>query len=147
MINSCYGMCVTDPCRDEIVFENNNWIEKKANIEELLEKYNTSRSRFLYYPWGVWVTAYARRNLFSGINEFKDDYIYSDTDSIKVINIDKHKDYIENYNKIITKKIEMCLKHYSIPVEMSMPKTIKGKVKPLGVWDYEGMYTFLHLKS
>ena len=141
MINSCYGMCVTDPCRDENIYENGLWYTKSSNIDEMIDKYNRNNQRVLYYPWGVWVTAYARRNLFSGINEFKNDYIYSDTDSIKVINIDKHKDYIENYNKQIKEKVEKCLKYHDIPISMAYPKTKKGVVKPLGVWDYEGMYT------
>ena len=140
MINSCYGMCVTDPCRDENIYENDLWSVRKADVETLIEKYNRNNNRVLYYPWGVWVTAYARRNLFSGIIEFGDDYIYSDTDSIKVLNIDKHKNYIETYNKNISKKIENCLSKYDIPIEMANPKTIKGIVKPLGVWEYEGMY-------
>lgn len=141
MINSIYGMCVTDPCRDEIIYEDNNWTTQKADVETLINQYNKSRNRVLYYPWGVWVTAYARRNLFTGILEFKDDYIYSDTDSIKVVNIEKHKEYIEKYNVEVKEKIERCLKFYDIPLEMAYPKTIKGIVKPLGVWDYEGMYT------
>lgn len=141
MINACYGMCVTDPCRDEIIYSDNEWSIQKADIATLIDKYNKNMNRVLYYPWGVWVTAYARRNLFSGILEFKNDYIYSDTDSIKVLNIDEHKSYIENYNKEVTKKIENCLKHYDIPIDMAKPKTIKGVCKPMGVWDYEGSYT------
>ena len=140
MINSCYGMCVTDPCRDENVYENDEWSTIRADVETLIDKYNKNNNRVLYYPWGVWVTAYARRNLFSGILEFRDDYIYSDTDSIKVINIEKHIGYIEKYNIEINEKIEKCLKKYKIPIEMSRPKTIKGVEKPMGVWDYEGKY-------
>lgn len=139
MINSCYGMCVTDPCRDENTYED-SWTVTKPDLDETIEAYNKNRQRFLYYPWGVWVTAYARHNLFTGILEFKDDYVYSDTDSIKVVNIEKHKQYIENYNKKITKKIKECLGYYGIDETMARPKTIKGIEKPLGVWDYEGMY-------
>lgn len=141
MINSCYGMCVTDPCRDEILYTDDTWSEAKADVETLLEQYNKNQQRVLYYPWGVWVTAYARRNLFSGILEFKDDYIYSDTDSIKVVNVEKHKEYLDRYNKEVKKKIETCLKHYNIPLSMAYPKTKKGEVKPMGVWDDEGMYS------
>ena len=141
MINSCYGMCVTDICKNDIVYENGEWKTIEANINELIEKYNNNRQRVLFYPWGVWVTAYARANLFSGILEFKNDYIYSDTDSIKVINVEKHKDYIENYNNKIKEKIENCLNARCIPLRYATPKTKNGVEKPLGVWDYEGMYS------
>lgn len=140
MINAIYGMSVTDPCRDEIIYDN-KWIEKPANIEEQISNYNRNNQRTLFYAWGVWVTAYARRNLFTGIMEFKNDYIYSDTDSIKVFNANKHKQYILDYNKNVTEKIRKCLKKYDLPLSLASPKTIHGKSKPLGVWDYEGKYT------
>lgn len=140
MINAIYGMAVTDPCRDDCIYSDGEWSTQIADIDALIAKYNTNRNRTLYYPWGIWVTAYARRNLFSGITEFKNDYIYSDTDSIKVINIESHIDYIKNYNIEVTNKIYACLDHYEIPHEYSSPKTIKGIEKPIGVWDYEGKY-------
>lgn len=139
MVNALYGMCVTDICKDETIYDG-DWSTTKADIDKLIEKYNKNPQRFLYYAWGVWVTAYARRNLFSGIIEFKEDYIYSDTDSLKVFNIEKHKEYIDRYNKNILEKIKKCLKTYDIPLSMAVPKTIKGVEKPLGVWDYEGKY-------
>lgn len=141
MINSMYGNCVTDPCKDLSMYEEGKgWFVKKNDLDNMIKNYNYNYSRTLYYPWGVWVTAYARRNLFSGILEFKDDYIYSDTDSIKVFNKDKHLDYINKYNEDIKIKISECLKYYDLPVNMACPKTIKGIEKPLGVWDYEGTY-------
>lgn len=139
MINSVYGMCVTDPCRDENLYDT-EWHTVAKSIEDMLKRYNNSFSRFLYYMWGVWVTAYSRANLFSGIMEFKDDYIYSDTDSIKCFNIEKHKDYIDRYNKRITEKVYACLDRYELSHDYAHPKTIKGIEKPLGVWDYEGRY-------
>lgn len=140
-VNSAYGMTVTDPCRCEILFDAiEGWSRETPDYEELLDKYNKSTQRFLYYAWGVWITAYARANLWSGILEFGKDYIYSDTDSLKVFNKDKHQSYIDNYNKEITNKINRCLKEYDIPLETACPKTIKGELKPLGVWDYEGTY-------
>lgn len=140
MINSVYGMCVTDPCRDENLYDT-EWHTTKGDVASLIETYNKSHGRFLFYPWGVWVTAYARANLFTGILEFGGDYIYSDTDSVKVLNPDKHKDYIDKYNKDITQRVYRCLDRYGLPHELAHPKTIKGVEKPLGVWDYEGVYT------
>lgn len=143
MINSCYGMCVTDICRDENIYSGSNWTLEPVKIDEAIQKNNESKRRFLFFPWGVWVTAYARRNLFSGIYEFKNDYVYSDTDSVKVLNHEKHLKYIESYNKRITEKLETALKYHKIPLESIRPKTIQGKEKPLGVWDFEGIYTRL----
>ena len=141
-VNSAYGMSVTDPCRCEIIFDREEgWSRQEPDYEELLDKYNKSTQRFLYYAWGVWITAYARANLWSGILEFGKDYIYSDTDSLKVYNMENHKKYIEEYNKNITKKVNACLEEYNIDKSKACPKTIKGIEKPLGVWDYEGTYS------
>lgn len=139
-VNSVYGMMVTDICRDEIIYENDLWGENPPDIEQAIELYNNSVKRFLFYPWGVWVTAYARKNLFTGIYEFGDDYRYSDTDSIKAVNYTDHAEYIKAYNEEITEKISKCLKWHKIPLEKANPKTINGEPKPLGVWDFEGEY-------
>ena len=122
-----------------ITYENNDWISEEGDYQEQLDKYNKNKShkRFTYYPWGLFVTAYARRNLWTGIIEFGDDYIYSDTDSIKCLNADKHMKYITGYNQNITQKVDTVLKFYKIDTESARPKTIKGKSKQLGVWDYE----------
>jgi hypothetical protein len=141
MINACYGMAVTDICRDEITYSNEEWSEEKANIIDSLNKYNRSKRRFLFYPWGVWVTAYARKNLFTGIMAFGEDYVYSDTDSIKGVNIEKHRDYIDEYNNRIIAKLEAAMKFHGIESSAYRPKTIKGIEKILGVWDEEEPYT------
>ena len=139
MLNACYGMAVTDIVRDDYIYDT-EWLVEKAKAGEQIKNYNEDKARFLFYLWGIFVTAYARRNLFSGIKEFKGDYIYSDTDSIKVVNVDKHKDYIEKYNKWITDKlIAMCKIHGFSPDRIA-PRTVKGEAKPLGIWDYDGHY-------
>lgn len=140
MLNSCYGMMVTDPCRTEITYNNGVWGKEEKTPEKLnnmLRRYNTNKNRFLFYVWGVYVTAYARNNLFTGILEFGGDYIYSDTDSIKVLNVEKHKHYIEKYNTEICRKLEAALDFHMIDKSMYRPKTKKGKEKPLGVWNQE----------
>ena len=141
MINSVYGMAVTNPLRDEILFDGLLWESNPpTNREELLNKYNNSKNRFLFYPWGIFVTSYARRNLFTGIKSVGDDYIYSDTDSIKFTNPDKHKTYFDSYNKLVTKKLEKAMAYHGFSIERTRPKTKEGKEKPLGVWDFEGVY-------
>ena len=140
MLNSVYGMSVTDIVRDRHIY-NTDWDIEPANIEEQIEKYNKSKNRFLFYPWGVWVTAYARRNLWTGILAFQDDYVYSDTDSIKVLNYEKHLDYIEWYNNMIIAKLKRMVNHYKLDEKLLSPKNIKGETKMIGLWDYEGTYT------
>jgi len=136
-LNSLYGMCVTDPCRDNILYEDEDYVTEPCNIKETLEKYNNSFSRFLYFAWGVRCTAYARRNLWSGIFELGEDYIYSDTDSVKLVNYEKHKKYFENYNIEIEQKLNRMLDFYKLDHYLVKPKNKNGEQKLIGVWDRE----------
>ena len=139
-LNSLYGMTVTDIVRDEIYYEDHEWISEQPNLEQAIRKYNGSRARFLFYPWGVWVTAYARANLWTGIVTVQNDYVYSDTDSLKMINGSDHTQYIQMYNEMITRKIEKAMQHHNFPINRTRPKTVEGVEKPIGIWDYEGHY-------
>lgn len=106
-----------------------------------MDRYNNAKNRFLFYPWGVWITAYARRNLFMGMLEMGSDYIYSDTDSLKIENMESHKEYFEKYNDEIHSKLRKVAEVHKIEIEELYPKTIKGVTKPVGVWEYEGTYS------
>ena len=140
-VNSCYGMCVTDILRDIITFsEDELWGLSKIDREHEIERYNKNPQRFLFYAWGLFVTSYARRNLFSGILECKNDYIYADTDSIKILNYDKHAEYFKRYNENISKRLEIACEYHGFDVSRVKPKTVKGVEKPLGVWDDDGVY-------
>lgn len=143
MLNSCYGMCVTNPMRDEFTYYDEWDIQIKTDEEkeELLYKHNTTKNRFLFYAWGIFVTAYARSNLFTAIDHLNQDYVYSDTDSVKFRNLEKHKKYFEEYNdNVIDKLLEAC-NYHEIDYDLCRPKTIKGESKLLGVWDFEGLYS------
>ena len=140
MLNSVYGMSVTDIVHEEQIYSSDEWATEDPDVNDQIKHYNNSYNRFLYYPWGVFVTAYARHNLWNGILEFKDDFLYSDTDSIKAKNYKKHLPYIEQYNKDIVKKLEKCLDHYGIDKKELSPKDIEGNDHPLGVWDFEEVY-------
>ena len=140
MLNSIYGMSVTDIIQDTHEYDD-SWGVTPANIEEQIDKYNKSKTRFLYYTWGVWITAYSRRNLWTGIVAMGDDYVYSDTDSIKLLNYENHKEYINNYNELIVRKMNNMMDYYKLDKKLLAPKTITGVKKMIGVWDYEGTYT------
>ena len=107
----------------------------------MLKSYNVKRNRFLAYQWGVWVTAYARRNLFTGIYNAGMNYIYSDTDSIKLKLTPEFKRYVEEYNNNVLVKLQRAMNYHHLDISLCSPKTINGKVKTIGVWDYEAHYT------
>ena len=137
-INSVYGASVTRIAHEDYSIMNGLWDILEEDEAAEIEKYNKSYNRTLFYPWGVFITAYARRNLWTGIHEFKYDYIYSDTDSLKVVNADKHAKYILKYNQEIQRKVKRCLEWRGLNPKRAAPKTIKGEKKPIGIWENEG---------
>ena len=146
-LNGCFGMAVTDICRDEISYieyfedENNEaWTTTIPDYEKMINKYNRDKKRFLYYPWGIFTTSINRAILWNAILECKEDYRYSDTDSVKFVNLNKHKAYFDDYNKKLLIRLKKVMALLDIPFEKCVPKTIEGKVKPIGVFEYEGTY-------
>lgn len=138
--NSFYGMTVTSPIRPTYKYDGDWHDGVEPEMNEAMEKYNTSHSRFLYYPWGVFCTAYARRSIWSAIIACGTDHIYTDTDSEKCINYDKHADFFKRYNDDIIQKLKIACKCHNIPLSKCMPQTITGKVKVLGQFEIDGKY-------
>lgn len=140
LLNAIYGMMCQNPLQDINEYDG-EWSFEKVDIEDGIEKYNTSKSRTTFYPWGVWCCAYARRNLWlDGILKLGNDYIYSDTDSCKYMNPDEHEYHFAEYNKNIIKKLEAAMVYHGLDKSMIKPKTQDGEEKPLGVWDPDGDY-------
>ena len=158
-INSVYGCIVTRIDHPELKYEEsgewnyegvrihnffNNSIEGSIDamtyLSEEVKGYNKSRKRFLFYPWGVFVTAYARQRLYDMIWELGIDFVYSDTDSAKFLHRNQHLDAVNRYNNEIDKRIEIVSEKQKIPREMFEPTDIEGKQHKLGIWDYEGTY-------
>lgn len=139
MLNACYGMTVTDIVRDEISYTD-NWIDNTPDLDEAIQKYNDSKNRFMFYPWGVWTTACARVAVWSAILNLKDDYIYCDTDSVKYMHPEKHKEYFEKYNNYIVEALRQTCKHFGFSEDYISPLNNKGKMKQLGIWDFDGLY-------
>lgn len=169
-LNALFGMAVTDIVREIINYDNDygwdkpektrkpksikeyddeeGWVvpdemtdeEYREFVSNQLDKENNKKSRFLYFLWGVFCTAYARKNLWSGILECRNDYIYSDTDSVKILNAKKHKAYFDRYNREITEKLNKALDYHHISRDAISPKNIKGETKHLGVWEFDGFY-------
>lgn len=141
MNNGIYGMSVTDIVHDSYDYDPNQdepWSTTTADIEESIKRYNKNKKRFDFYPWGVFVTAWARWELWQGILELREDYLYSDTDSVKYTNPEKHTEFFRKHNEQIRLRIQA--EEAANGLEYSIPKTIKGKEKPLGEWDFDGRY-------
>lgn len=146
-LNSCYGVCVTDICRDSVKYDDGVWTMVKCDVEKEIERYNESQNRFIWYHVGVWVTSLARRALASaiyaiGINSDTPtgDYCYSDTDSVKFRNPDKHRKYFDEYNRYMINELKKASEYHDIPLSKFMPFDIKGNQHPLGVWEFDGRY-------
>lgn len=82
-LNSIYGMMATDPAKQSILFQDNDFVLDNKPVAEILAK--AKRKAFLCYQWGVWVTAWSRLRLEEGIRLVGDDFVYCDTDSVKYL--------------------------------------------------------------
>ena len=132
-LNSIYGMTVTNILNTEIEYHDGEYTEKKMTEEEMedaLDKYYKNHRSFLNYSWGVFVTAYARRELEDGLNIAGLDTIYCDTDSVKFIG--NHDREFEEYNERLNKECEeKGIRNYT---------EVNGKRFYMGIFDKEKGY-------
>ncbi len=132
-LNSIYGMTVTNILNTEIEYHDGEYTEKKMTEEEMqeaLDRYYKNHRSFLNYSWGVFVTAYARRELEDGLNIAGLDTIYCDTDSVKYVG--DHDKEFEDYNRALNKECEeKGIKNYA---------TVNGKRYYMGIFDKERGY-------
>ena len=136
LLNAGYGMMVQSPVKQSLIFtestEDIYTVDENVSRETLLEKYN--RTAFLPYQWGVWVTAWARLQLKEGINIVGDRYVYSDTDSVKYIQVrgDNIDELFDRYNSERKKQ----------SISNSAYATDRHSIKHyMGVFEYEDTYT------
>ena len=139
-INALYGMAVTSIIRPTITYQNDEWGVEETSIEEGVTKYNKNTKRFLPFICGVFCTAYARRNIWKAILAVGNDYVYSDTDSIKLLHYEDHKEFFEWYNKQVINKLSTACGYHGIPFSKVSPTTVEGTEKTLGLFDSDGFY-------
>lgn len=139
LINSLYGMLVTDISPKPIEY-NGEWVDCEHSIADDIREYNEQKKRVVYYPWGVYVTAYTRQSVYQAILEAKNDHAYTDTDSEKLQNPDKHKAFFDKFNRVIDMKIKAVCAHYNLDSSRFSPVDKYGKPHTLGYWDFEGYY-------
>ena len=137
-INSMFGMMCTKNITDEILF-NGKWEKNKLNEKIFNSKIEHERKllskTFTAFQFGVWVTAYARRNLWLGIIDIDYDVVYCDTDSIK--HIGNHDNFFDNYNRKIEERENIRADMLGIDRKSFAPKDKHGKEHRLGIFDVE----------
>lgn len=142
-LNSIYGDQVTRDFTDEILYDRGSWDVAKTTEETYLKEYEKKQKRLdkLYKSIniGIWVTAYARRNLWRGIIAPLDEQIvYFDTDSGKFLG--NGQAVVSSYNMMIYRKHYEVAERIGVPVTDLSPIQPNGKGCPIGVLDYEGTY-------
>lgn len=137
-INSLFGMMVTRNITDDINYCE-GWKKTKLNEQIFNSKIEHEKKllskTFTAFQFGVWVTAYARRNLWRGILDIDYDVVYCDTDSIK--HVGNHEDFFENYNNEIIERENARADMLGISREFFCPKDKHGVEHRLGIFDIE----------
>lgn len=124
-INSVYGMSVTSPVKEDLIFEDGIIKESyDRSLEDLIAEYH--KKGWLPYQWGVWITSYSRLKLELGLHAIPyTDFLYCDTDSIKFLG--DHRKAFDDLNSKIRNE------------EMSAVDP-SGKRHYLGIWEFDGSY-------
>lgn len=155
ILNSLYGMICTDICKEEVYFKDGVWSSEYEDKDEGEIAYAMSQKLeankpFLPYSVGVFITAYAREQLFEPILHYDPDAdtiegiagdaVYTDTDSVKFVNADDNVVYIERYNERMLERLHKVAKERGIPYERFAPLDPDGHPHPLGVFEADGHY-------
>ena len=130
-LNSLYGITVQRPVPNTLVenYISGEYESANLNQEEEYEKFCRKKTNMLNYQIGVWVTAYAFRNLFI-LGTCAGTWLYSDTDSCYGLNWDM--DRLNKYNEICKTKLQA--NGYG-------PVNHNGRDYWLGVAEHDGRYT------
>lgn len=143
LLNSLYGMCVTDIMRAMIIFMGQGVWEKQDAPDSVLLDYIKNPNSILLYQTGIYVTAYARHELLEHNLAIGDDkVVYNDTDSIKYLYNEETEKYFEEYDKKVLQQLHAALRYQKIDPDRISPKDIKGNTHTLGMMSDEGNYLY-----
>ena len=139
-INSMFGMMVTAILQSDVLFDGMFWsIDKltendiNKRLEELKNVDSKENRYFLSYSWGIYVTAYARRNLWECILQYDDRVLYADTDSIFMLG----NGNFARYNANVYAKNRMSCDYNNLDFEKTQPTDKHGKKHPIGIFAEE----------
>ena len=140
LLNSLYGCSVSNPLKQSSDFVNGQWQRFSFSddfIDSKLEEMKHSWSTLFDYTTGLYITSYARRNLFSCIIQMDKDVIYCDTDSIKYMN--NHDDVFNKFNESVIERYNGVINRYPDDFNISdfSPVDHKGVSHTLGFFEVE----------
>jgi hypothetical protein len=124
-LNACYGMTATNPVRDKLSYDHDDYQREIPDITKEL-KIGAMKKPFLSYAWGVWCTAWARYELQVAINLCGDQFVYCDTDSVKY------------YGDVDFTALNAHLQQLAI--DNNAYAVRDAKTYYLGVWEHDGDY-------
>lgn len=150
-INGVYGSIAMDPVRTDFEFnaEGSEFVATIPTTEDALSKLNNSRSRYLFYPWAAWVTAYSRYILLMTMYDLIDagvTVMYCDTDSIYHKPSPKAQGIIDRVNSEVRERLSTAMHYrwfYASDEEVEdalAPKDIKGVRHHIGLFEVDGHY-------
>lgn len=150
-INGVYGSVAMDPvCTDfEFNAECSEFVASIPSTEDALSKHNNSRSRYLFYPWAAWVTAYSRYVLLMTMYDLIDagvTVMYCDTDSIYHKPSPAAQGIIDRVNNEVRERLSAAMHYrwfYATDEEVEdalAPKDIKGVRHHIGLFEVDGHY-------
>lgn len=150
LLNSLFGMCVTNIMQDMIIYNKGDWSKKSPSdiaIENNLEPnqplidYIENTKSILLYQTGIYVTAYARHELLEYNYVIDNDVVYDDTDSVKYLNYEKYEKFFNEYDEKVKEQLIQACKELKIDEKLLNPCDKYGKHHFLGMMSDEGNYT------
>ena len=138
-LNSLYGMMAMSIDKHKIKYTGGGdtgyeVIDPERPLDDILEKYYMSRNSFLPYQWSLVVTAEARKRLHTMMQVIGRDMVYVDTDSVKIVNYERHADQIADINNLLQAEAESCGAYAT---------DRKGVTHYMGVWEQDDTYNYL----
>lgn len=134
LLNSISGIMIMDPVRTVYAYDiqSASWCDPEdPDIEQAVEAYNTSPSRFTRFPWGIWIVAHCRRAEWRAWYALADLFVYGDTDSVyfKIPSAPDPFGYFWRENERMQKQAELAAKELGVSMQFFKPF---GKL--LGTW-------------
>lgn len=129
-LNSVYGCAAMDAWK---------YADEGTDFKEFCKKTQEKDNAVSTYTIGGQVTSYVREQILTAIKMIGyEDMVYSDTDSIKFRNLEKHKAAFDKVNEAMQKELMETVKELNLDLNDWI---VNGKEEFPNKFDYEGSYS------